>query len=115
MTIGTVLTKLRKEKNVGQKELAAHLNVSVGTISNYENGVHFPDLTTLCRIADFFCVTTDYLLGRTEYRENPVILNQRVSDLYTVTDIVNTVMSFESSSDIDHLMDYAKYLQWKRD
>ena len=54
---------LRKKMNIGQKELAAFLNVSVGTISNYENGVHSPDMETLIKIADFYDVSTDRLLG----------------------------------------------------
>lgn len=110
MTTGRILTELRKEKEIGQKELAVYLNVSVGTVSNYENDVHSPDLSTLCRLADFFGVTTDYLLGRTSYRKDSAVLNLRVSDRYTVTDIVNTMLTFESGT-IDHLMDYARYLQ----
>lgn len=110
MTTGRILTELRKEKEIGQKELAVFLNVSVGTVSNYENDVHSPGLATLCKIADFFGVTTDYLLGRTSYRKDPAVLNRRVSDRYTITDIVNTMLTFESST-IDHLMDYARYLQ----
>ena len=113
MTTGRILTELRKEKEIGQKELAVYLNVSVGTVSNYENDVHCPDLSTLCRLADFFGVTTDYLLGRTSYRKDPAVLNLRVSEHYTVTDIVNTVLTFESST-VDHLMDYARYLQTKQ-
>ena len=69
MTTGRILTELRKEKEIGQKELAVYLNVSVGTVSNYENDVHSPDLSTLCKLADFFGVTTDYLLGRTDNPE----------------------------------------------
>lgn len=54
---------LRKKMDIGQKELAAFLNVSVGTISNYENGVHSPDMETLVKIADFYDVSIDRLLG----------------------------------------------------
>ncbi len=113
MTIGTILANLRAEKNIGQKEMALYLNVSTGTISNYENSVHYPDLATLCRLADFFGVTTDYLLGRTKYRCDPQILNRHVSKDYTVTDIVNTVLSFDSAS-VDNLMEYAKFLQFQK-
>ena len=81
--IGDTLSDLRKEKGLGQKELASLLNLSVGTISNYENGVHAPDLNTLCRLAEFFHVTTDYLLGRTEYRCPPEILSRYVALDYT--------------------------------
>lgn len=110
MTTGAILAQLRKERDVGQKEVATYLRVSVGTVSNYENNVHSPDLTTLCRLADYFNVTTDYLLGRTAYRGDTKVLNRRISDEYTVTDMLNTVLTFDSST-VNHLMDYAKYLQ----
>lgn len=112
MTTGAILARLRQEKEIGQKELAAYLQVSIGTISNYENNVHSPDLTTLCKLADYFGVTADYLLGRTAYRGSPGILNQPISDEYTVTDIINTVLTFDSGT-VNHLMEYAKFLQSK--
>lgn len=110
MTPGEILTELRREKGIGQKELADYLRLSVGTISNYENNVHSPDLGTLCRIADFFGVTTDYILGRTSYRCDPEVLERRVSRDYTVADIINTVLSLDSST-VDRLMEYADFLQ----
>lgn len=110
MTTGEILAKLRIEKNVGQKELATYLRVSVGTVSNYENDVHSPDLTTLSRLADYFEVTTDYLLGRTQYRFDPQLLDKYVSREYTVTDIINTVLTFDSGT-VDQLMEYAHFLQ----
>lgn len=59
------LISLRENHDIYQKELAAYLNVSVATISNYEKGVHEPNMETLCKLADFYNVSTDYLLGRT--------------------------------------------------
>lgn len=111
MTTGEILAELRRDKNIGQKELATFLRVSVGTVSNYENDVHAPDLRTLCRLADFFGVTTDYLLGRTGYRFDPELLNRHVSPDYTVTDIINTVLTFDSGT-VDNLMQYARFLQF---
>lgn len=113
MTTGAILTQLRKEKDVCQKEVARHLKVSIGTISNYENNVHFPDLEMLKKLADYFGVTTDYLLGRTAYRGDLKVLNRRISDEYTVTDIVNTVLTFDSNT-VNYLMEYAKFLQSRR-
>lgn len=66
MNFGEKLFKLRTERGIYQKELAEYLEVSIGTISNYENGVHYPDLATLCKFAEYFHVSTDYLLDLTE-------------------------------------------------
>ena len=68
MSLGEKLAFLRQERGYAQKEIAPFLNLSISTISNYENGVHSPDLATLCRFADFYGVTTDYLLGREDQR-----------------------------------------------
>lgn len=57
------LKELRKENNITQKELAKFLNVRNTTISAWEVGDNEPDLTTLVKIAKYFYVTTDYLLG----------------------------------------------------
>ena len=65
---GELLSELRKDKNMSQAELANVLFVSSGTISNYENGVHMPDVEKLVELADYFHVSTDYLLGRSSSR-----------------------------------------------
>ena len=108
--IGDTLANLRKEKELGQKEMASLLNLSVGTISNYENGVHSPDLETLCKLADFFGVTTDYLLGRTEYRCPPEVLNCYVALHFTAQDIVNTVLSLDKGTQAT-VVDFVKYMR----
>lgn len=61
---GEMLSELRQFSGITQKELAQKLHVSTGTISNYENGVHLPDVEKLIDLADIFHVSTDYLLGR---------------------------------------------------
>ncbi len=78
-SVGEIMAELRTEKEMGQKELAALLNVSVGTISNYEKGVHYPDLDSLRKVADIFDVTIDYLLGRTGYRCPPESLKEYIT------------------------------------
>lgn len=55
---------LRKEKKVTQSELADILGIARTTYANYEQGTREPDNTTLNKLADFFEVSTDYLLGR---------------------------------------------------
>lgn len=65
---GHILAKLRKEKNLSQYKLAELMNLSRGQIANYEQGSRKPDFEILEEFADFFDVSIDYLLGRTELR-----------------------------------------------
>ena len=57
------LKELRKDKDLSQKKLANDLNVDQRSISNWEKGIREPDFNTLIRIAKYFDVKTDYLLG----------------------------------------------------
>jgi transcriptional regulator with XRE-family HTH domain len=60
------LKKLRKEKNISQLKLATDLNMNQNTISRYENKEREADYETLIKMADYFDVSLDYLLGRTD-------------------------------------------------
>lgn len=60
---GLVLKRLRKSHNLTQKELGSYVGLSKAVVSKYENGLGYPNFDTLIRIADYFGVTTDYLLG----------------------------------------------------
>ncbi len=62
------LKKLRKEKSLSQKVFAGIMKLSPSTIAMYETSQRDPDTTTLQNIADFFEVSVDYLLGRTDVR-----------------------------------------------
>lgn len=58
------LATLRKERNLSQKEVAISLGVSQALLSHYEKGVRECGLDFVVRCADYFGVTTDYLLGK---------------------------------------------------
>ncbi len=108
--LGEILTELCIEKDLSQKKLAKLLCLSIGTISNYENNVHAPDLNTLRKLADFYGVTTDYLLGRTGYRCTPETLKDYITTDYTITTFINNILSLDSGSR-NALLKYADYLQ----
>ncbi len=59
------LKALRKERGITQQQLADGVGISKGGLSYYENAGRTPDISILERFADYFGVTTDYLLGRT--------------------------------------------------
>ena len=61
-----VFKRLRIASQLTQADMAQKLGIAKSTISMYENGNREPDFETLEKIADFFNVDTDYLLGRTE-------------------------------------------------
>ena len=60
---GIRLKELRQEKGLGQKELAKVINTSKQNISRWEKGYFEPDQEITVRLAQFFDVSTDYLLG----------------------------------------------------
>ena len=61
--LGTRIKELRKEFGLSQVELAARMEVTKQTISNWENENIQPSIEMLVRIAKLFHVSTDYLLG----------------------------------------------------
>ena len=60
------LKYLRLEKGIGQPELAKQIGVSKGIISFWENGLREPTMTSLIKLARFFDVSIDYLVGLTD-------------------------------------------------
>lgn len=64
MTFGERLAELRKKQYLSQSELAKRLNISKSSLAMYETDKRQPNFETQTKIADFFNVTTDYLLGR---------------------------------------------------
>ena len=63
------LLMLRTEKGISQAKLGKVLDVSRWSIYNYETGKNYPDYNGLITLADFFNVSLDYLVGRSDVRE----------------------------------------------
>ncbi|MBR3869389.1 MAG: helix-turn-helix transcriptional regulator [Clostridia bacterium] len=60
------LKEIRKSKGISQLKLALELNTNQNTISRYETGEREPGIAELIKIADYFDVSVDYLLERTD-------------------------------------------------
>ncbi|WP_206460594.1 helix-turn-helix domain-containing protein [Anaerovorax sp. IOR16] len=88
MDFGKGLKELRKEKKLTQAQVAEHLDVSVSTYTKYETGVNEPDITMIKKIAKFFNVSIDYLLGESTYlntTENlEAVLSKDQQELYEI-------------------------------
>lgn len=63
------IKELRTERHITQLKMAMDLNMSQNTISRYENGEREPGIAELIRIADYFHVSIDFLVGRTDSPE----------------------------------------------
>lgn len=72
------IRSLRKSHGLSQEDLSSRLGLTKQAVSQWERGIREPDFATLEKIADFFRVDTDYLIGRSV---RPAALNKTESDL----------------------------------
>ena len=82
---GKNLKEMRKERNLTQENIADLLGVSFQSVSKWERGESYPDITMLPVIASFFKVTVDELLGVNE-AENEEKIKQYIYDIKCLTD-----------------------------
>lgn len=69
-TIGNILRKLRSEKEMKQADIAEILHISSSTYSNYERGANIPEISLLIKLAEYYHVTIDYLVGFSKIRKS---------------------------------------------
>ncbi|MZQ75220.1 MAG: helix-turn-helix domain-containing protein [Peptoclostridium sp.] len=79
---GDRLRRLRERRQIYQKDLAKILGVSAGAIGMYETNKRTPDFEILNKIADYFDVTVDYLLGRTDDEEIKIYEKDQIPDKF---------------------------------
>ena len=60
------MSELRRKKGASQRTAAAELGISQALLSHYENGAREPGLDFVCRACEYYGVSADYLLGRTD-------------------------------------------------
>lgn len=63
------LKALRKERHLSQEKFAAEIGIGFSTYRRYEKNEREPDASTLVKMADFYDVSLDYLVGRSDRRE----------------------------------------------
>ena len=75
-----ILTLLRKERGISQKQAAVELGISQALLSHYEKGIRECGLDFVVRTADFYHVSCDYLLGRTADKSGAVIAVEEIPE-----------------------------------
>lgn len=94
--LGLRIKELRKEKGLRQSELATTLHVSQQAVGSWETGRTVPGADTLNVLADYFNVTTDYLLGRPEEKKDDSI------DHTALEKAIDEARSFDGKPMSDH-------------
>ena len=100
-----ILKELRRERNLSQQELAARLKISKSAVSMYEQQKREPDFDILGRIADYFQVDMDHLLGRSDTFSDSVHPTTIAAHLDT-SDLTQT--------ELDDVADYIEFIRTKR-
>ncbi|WP_025021973.1 helix-turn-helix domain-containing protein [Ligilactobacillus hayakitensis] len=101
--LGLRIKELRKEKGLRQSELATTLHVSQQAVGSWETGRTVPGADTLNVLADYFNVTTDYLLGRDGKEENS-------TDTKDLSEIMNSIMTYNGKELNQHDKDVVEGL-----
>lgn len=101
---------LRQKESISQKEMAKLINVQPNTYNQWENGKREPDYKTLAKIASFFNVTIDYLIGLTDKsnteQENVAIIeennldNDKKNEVLFDEELVNTLIDKPNLKDL---------------
>jgi transcriptional regulator with XRE-family HTH domain len=91
------LKELRLEFGLTQKELGEKIGVNDNTITNYEKGKREPYNSTLCKLANIFNCTTDYLLGRVEKRDAYISVVQQAKDAKVSPDVLEGYIRYLKS------------------
>lgn len=65
-SFSSALSELRRERGFSQRKVAADLQISQALLSHYENGAREPGLMFICRVCDYYCVSADFILCRSD-------------------------------------------------
>ncbi len=81
MKFGEILRELLEERELSQKQLAEDLNISASAVGNYVRNNREPDFETLKKFADYFHVSTDFLLNH-HTKEGDPYLDQKILQIF---------------------------------
>lgn len=82
MSFGNNLKKIRQEHEMTQEELAKKINTSRSNIANYENDKNMPSIETLNNLSEVLNCSTDYLLGKSDIRNNTSNIDESDKKFY---------------------------------
>lgn len=109
------LAELRRELKLTQKQLSDKLNITRASLSHYEVNRRDPDTDTLKKLADFFDVSVDYLLCRTDIRDTFDKAISYDNNTNNTTDSYKDELPQEAHEELLKYMEFLKHKYGKRD
>ncbi|WP_426578917.1 helix-turn-helix domain-containing protein [Bacillus altitudinis] len=109
---GKRITTLRKKAGLTQEELAKKLNVTRSALSQYELGTREPNYDLLLKIADFFEVTVDYLIGRSDNPDYKIIDENKIESDPDLQIAFNAATDFSEEAR-KQTIDFINYIREK--
>ena len=88
-----IITMLRKEKKLSQKQAAEDLGISQALLSHYEKGIRECGLDFIIKVSDYYSVSCDFLLGRTPERSGAMLRFEDIPDMEESTESQNSKAS----------------------
>lgn len=117
---GRRLKECRKNKGKNQEQVAEQIGISRARYSHYENNHVEPDLDLIRKMADYFNVSSDYLLGRTdvpdvEETDRRKIIINKIATEFRDSDLMFNDLSSLTADDLEEVYNYIKYIKSKKD
>lgn len=118
---GQRVKKLRQKMNISQERVAKAIGVSRARYSHYENNHVEPDIELIRKMADFYDVNTDFLIGRTDYPETndniddekTAIMNKIAND-FPDADLMFHDLAGMSAEDLQEVYEFIKFKKSQR-
>lgn len=106
-TFGERMKLLRNEKNISLAELAVDIHTTKATLSRYENSKRTANVTFARKVADYFGVSSSYILGTTDNREIELLAGERLPpELRGIIDAVGVLRGTGlSTQDIQEILE----------
>lgn len=99
--VGKIIRELRLEKDITQSELSNYLGLTPKMVSFYELGERFPPYDIINKLADYFNVSTDYLLGRSNIKNPEKFINAyRTLSKEDIKDIENCIQRLKTKDNL---------------
>lgn len=116
--IGNRLKGVREEKGIQAQWIAKKINVAPSTYSGYENNTSNPSLDIVCKLADVFDVSTDYLLGKVEDKDYKIAEKYKLPDeLAKYVDYIEILKEYDlddfSPKELKEIIEFAKKIKEK--